>query len=112
MGRSILASRVVGVSPAASQLKPVRGQVGLLLSSCATRSSTNSAFRGGYSHHLGVACGAAATSASRGGLPVGAGRSKLARGAVCGNVDLSMYVSLFLMLMFCHVPEVNLPLLM
>lgn len=92
MGRSILASRVLGVSPSGSQLKPA----GLLLS-CAARSSMTSARRGGaYSHHLGVACGASA-SASRGSLP---GRSKLARGAAFGNVDLSMCV---FMLMFFEV---------
>lgn len=87
IGRSILASRVLGVSPPASQLKPCRGQVGLL--SCSARSSMTSARRGAYSHHLGVAFGASA-SGSRGNLPFGAGGSKLARGAALGNVDLSM----------------------
>eukprot|EP00903_Cladosiphon_okamuranus_P006792 g6620.t1 len=49
-----------------------------------------SACRGAYSKHLGAACGASSASALSGGLPGGAGRSKLRSGAAFGNLDISM----------------------
>lgn len=103
VGRRMLASRILGASPSASQLKPFRGQGQVGLPSCAARSSMASACRAGHSHHPGVACGAAAALACRGSLPAGAGRSKLARGAAFGNVDRSMYVMCVHHVDVCHV---------
>lgn len=73
----IVRVQVLGVSGLSTFSKQAPG---------AARSSMTTARCG---HHRAVTCG---TLASRGGLPVGAGRWTTARGTASGGIDMSMWV--------------------